>query len=408
MKVANKVLYMNKKEAGIFMHISSLPSPYGIGTFGKIAFDFVDFLKKSKMKVWQILPLNVTSYGDSPYQSPSNYGFNYNFIDLDILIEKGLLDKKDVFNIDFGEDEKRVNYKKIFDNRINVLKIAFNNFKYDDGFIDFLNTNIDARDFSFFMTIKELNNHLPWFKWKRKYRKYSSFLEEKIINKHKQLFEFYMWTQYEFINQYTKLKEYANKNGIKIMGDLPIYLAYDSVECYKYPKMFQFDKKNRPTSVAGCPPDYYSATGQLWGNPLYDWEYHKQTNYSWWNDRINNALKLYDLIRIDHFRGFSAYYSIKYKAKDAINGKWINGPGFDLFKDKLNYPIVAEDLGTLDEAFYKFMDKTGYPGMKISMKGVEYLDPSNPWRPRNYNDKCYAYTSIHDTETTLQYINSMS
>ncbi len=390
------------------MHISSLPSPYGIGTFGKTAYEFVDFLKKSKMKVWQILPLNVTSYGDSPYQSPSNYGFNYYFIDLDILISKGLLNKKDLSDIDFGEDESRVNYKKIFDNRINILKKAFSNFSYDDKFTTFLSSNTNARDFSFFMTLKELHNHLPWFKRKRRYRRYSLDIEKETITTYKNLFEFYMWTQYEFIDQYSKLKEYANKNDVKIMGDLPIYLAYDSVECYKYPKMFQFDKKHRPTRVAGCPPDSYSIKGQLWGNPLYDWDYHKETNYSWWNNRIKNALKLYDLVRIDHFRGFSGYYSIKFKAKDAINGEWIKGPGFDLFKDKLNYPIVAEDLGKLDEDFYQFMNQTGYPGMKILIEGVGHLNPYSSWRPRNYDAKCYSYSSTHDSETTLQFINSLS
>lgn len=404
---AYKIMSMNKKEAGILMHISSLPSPYGIGTFGKAAYEFVDFLRKSKIKVWQILPLNVTSYGDSPYQSPSNYGFNYYFIDLDLLVDRGLITKDDVKDIDFGSDENRVDYKKIFDNRLAVLKKAFNNFTYTKEFKDFLKTNVNAHDFSFFMTLKELNNYDPWFKWNENIRTYSKELEEKTIKENQHEFEFYMWTQFEFLNEYRDLKAYANKNGIRMMGDIPIYLAYDSVECYKYPEMFQFNENHEPISVAGCPPDCFSVDGQLWGNPLYNWEYHKNTGYKWWNERISSALRLYDLVRIDHFRGFSGYYSIPYKDETAKNGKWVKGPGIDLFKDKVDYPIVAEDLGMLDEDFYTFMKQTGYPGMKIVIQGLEDLDTNNTWRPRNYDNHYYSYTSTHDSETALQYLNRL-
>ena len=390
------------------MHISSLPSSYGIGTFGKEAYDFVDFLNESKMKIWQILPLNLTSFGDSPYQSPSNYGFNYYFIDLDILRSKGLLVLEDYSDIDFGSNPKRVDYKKLFDERIKVLKKAFSNFTYTDDFKSFLKNNVNARDFSFFMTMKELNNFASWSQWGGLTNSYSLELENKIIAENKLTFEFYMWTQYEFLNEYFALKRYANSKDVLIMGDIPIYLAYDSVECYKYPYMFQMDEKHNPTNVAGCPPDCFSVDGQLWGNPLYNWEYFKKTNYKWWNERILNALKLYDLLRIDHFRGFSAYYSIPFKDKTARNGKWVKGPGFDLFKDKLDYPIIAEDLGYIDDDFRDLMKKTNYPGMKIVTQGVLDLHKDNEWRPSNYTYNYFSYTSTHDSETTLQFLDNLS
>lgn len=390
------------------MHISSLPSSYGIGTFGKEAYDFVDFLSESKVKIWQILPLNLTSFGDSPYQSPSNYGFNYYFIDLDILRSKGLLELEDYSDIDFGSNPKRVDYKKLFDERIKVLKKAFSNFTYTDDFKSFLKNNVNARDFSFFMTMKELNNFASWSQWGGLTNSYSLELENKIIAENKLTFEFYMWTQYEFLNEYFALKRYANSKDVLIMGDIPIYLAYDSVECYKYPYMFQMDEKHNPTNVAGCPPDCFSVDGQLWGNPLYNWEYFKKTNYKWWNERILNALKLYDLLRIDHFRGFSAYYSIPFKDKTARNGKWVKGPGFDLFEDKLDYPIIAEDLGYIDDDFRDLMKKTNYPGMKIVTQGVLDLNKDNEWRPSNYTYNYFSYTSTHDSETTLQFLDNLT
>ncbi|MBO8428207.1 MAG: 4-alpha-glucanotransferase [Firmicutes bacterium] len=397
-----------KKDVGILLHISSLPSETGIGTFGKSAYDFVDFLASLNLSIWQILPLNLTSFGDSPYQSPSNYGYNYYFIDLDTLVSKGLLTKEDYSHIDFGQNEDRVNYELLFNNRIKVLKKAFSNFKYTDEFKNFLKEDKNASDFALFMTMKELNNFKSWDLWEEQLNSYSEELEAQVKEKHKGLFEFYAWTQYEFLSEFFDLKKYANSKNIKIMGDIPIYLSYDSVECYKYPKMFQFDEHHKPTSVAGCPPDCFSVDGQLWGNPLYNRDYLKSTNYKWWNDRIYNALKLYDLVRIDHFRGFSAYYSIPYKDKTAKNGKWVKGPGFDLFKDKLNLPIVAEDLGYIDDDFRKLMKETNYPGMKILIQGLEDLHLDNEWRPRNYTEKYFSYTSTHDSETTLQYLNNLT
>jgi len=396
------------RSSGVLMHISSLPNFYGIGSLGKEAYKFIDFLNAAKVTLWQILPLNLTSYGDSPYQSVSNYGYNYYFIDLDLLKDKGLLKAEDYQNIDFGNNEERINYKKIFDNRVLVLKKAFKNFQRDKDFYNFLKSNENSRDFAFFMVLKELNNYKCWAEWDEKYSHYSKELEEEIISKYKDLFEFYIWTQYEFLKEYFDLKKYANSKNVKIMGDIPIYLAYDSVECYKYPQMFQFDKNHKPTRVAGCPPDCFSEDGQLWGNPLYNWDYLKRTNYKWWNGRINNALKLYDLVRIDHFRGFSAYFSIPYGDKTARNGSWVKGPGFDLFKDKLDLPIVAEDLGFMDEDFINLMKLVKYPGMKIITQGLMNQNENDSWRPRNYDEHYFSYTSTHDSETTRQYIDELS
>ncbi|HKL72626.1 MAG TPA: 4-alpha-glucanotransferase [Candidatus Onthovivens sp.] len=399
---------MKNKEAGILLHISSLPSKYGIGTLGEEAYKFVDFLKASKMKIWQILPLNLTSYGDSPYQSPSNYALNYYFIDLDILHKKGLLDKKDYVNEDFGDDETKIDYGTLYLTRVKVLKKAFERFnRKDKDFQEFLTKNKNFEDFAVFMVIKEINENKPWMHFKKGYRIYCQEVFDKVKSVYEDLFLFYMWTQFEFLNQYFKLKEYANENNVKIMGDLPLYVAIDSVEAWKYPELFAFNEHNEPINVAGCPPDAFSVDGQLWGNPVYNWEYHKKTNYKWWNERIDNALNLYDYLRIDHFRGFSAYYSIPFKDTTARNGKWVKGPGFDLFVDKKELPIVAEDLGLLDDDFYQLMDQCGYPGMKIVTQGLDNLDEDNIWKPSNYTYNFFAYTSTHDSQTSKQFIEEL-
>lgn len=397
-----------KKDCGILLHISSLPSKYGIGTLGKEAYNFVDFLYKNKLNVWQILPLNVTSYGDSPYQSPSNSGLNYYFIDFDVLIEKGLLKKTEINENDFYDTLDRVNYEKQYNNRFKILRLAFSRFdKNSKDFISFLN-NENYKDFAFFMILKNLNNGAPWYKWSEEYFNYSEELEERIIKENNDEFLFYMWTQFEFLNEFYALKKYANDKGIKIMGDMPIYVAYDSLEAYKYPDMFQFNEHKEPINVAGCPPDCFSEDGQLWGNPLWNWDNLKKTDYKWYKDRIRNALKLYDLLRIDHFRGFSGYFSIPFKDTTARNGKWVKGPGIDLFKDVLSLPIVAEDLGMMDDDFYKFFDQCGFPGMKIVDQALDNLDPNNEWRPSNIKYNYFVYTSTHDSPTTLQFINDLN
>lgn len=399
---------MNTREAGVLFPIFSIPSKYGIGTLGEKAYEVVDFLSASKVSLWQILPLNVTSFGNSPYQSPSNYGFNFYFIDFDVLINQKLLTQEEVDTINWGDDDSKVDYGAIFNNKLKILRLAFKRFdKNNDEFQEFIKDNKEYSDFSVFMVLKDLHDLRPWYEWEEESRYYSKELEEKVIKDHNDAYLFYYRTQYEFVREYKKLKEYANSKGIKIMGDLPIYVAYDSVDVWKYPSLFELDEKLYPIRVAGCPPDCFSEDGQLWGNPLYNWEYHKKTNYEWWNKRIYSALRSFDYLRIDHFRGFSGYYAIPYKDKTARNGTWVKGPGFDLFKDKIDLPIVAEDLGLLDDDFYEFMAKTNYPGMKIVTQCFDNEDPNNIWRPSNYTYNFFSYTGTHDSQTTKQYVDEL-
>jgi len=398
---------MNKRNAGILLPISSLPSKYGIGTFGVEAFNFIDFLEESNIHVWQILPLTLTSYGDSPYQSPSSKALNPYFIDLDLLAENGLLEPGDYQNINWGNDPSRINYELLFNYRYKILKKAFGHYDREDvDFQKFLKKK-EYQDFGVFMTLKELHQFSAWYTWKDKYRNYTPEIEDEILIKNQELVEFYEWTQYISLKQFSFLKNYAHKKNVEIMGDLPIYLAYDSLEVWKYPDLFQLDKNHVPTNVAGCPPDAFSVDGQLWGNPLYNWSYMKNTNYMWWKERINYNLKLYDLVRIDHFRGFAGYYSIPFGEKTARNGKWVKGPGSEVFAGMLDLPIVAEDLGQLDDDFYKMMKEVGYPGMKIVIQGFDG-DPNSIWKPSNYTENFYSYSGTHDSQTTRQFINELS
>lgn len=396
------------RTSGILFHISSLPSKYGIGTLGREAYNFIDFMCKAKLHIWQILPLTVTSYGDSPYQSPSSIALNPYFIDLEFLIEDGLLTKEECDSINWGDNKLRVNYDLLFKNRNNLLFKAFERFnKNDDKYQSFLNKK-EYFDYALFMTLKELHNYKPWSEWEEKSRIYKIGLSNEIADKYKEKIEFYQWTQYIFLKQFNNLKEYAHKHDVKLMGDMPIYVAYDSLEVWKYPELFQLDKNHYPTRVAGCPPDCFSEDGQLWGNPLYNYDYMKKNNYEWWNQRILYNLKLYDIIRIDHFRGFSGYYSIPFGDKTARNGKWVKGPGAELFKDKLNLPIVAEDLGMMDDDFYKMMDVVKYPGMKIITQCFDDPNTNNIWRPSNYTENFFSYSGTHDSQTTRQFINELS
>lgn len=397
------IMTHKNRENGVLLPIFCLPGNYGIGTLGKSAYDFVDFLSECHVNIWQILPLNVTSYGDSPYQSPSGNGLNYYFIDLDTLVDKNLLTKEDINEFDFGKDERRVDYSLLFNNRIKVLKKAFKNFdKSNEEFILFEKEGT-YKDFAFFMTMKELNSFSPWYKWKDKY---SIELEKKILEENHDLYLFYIWTQFEFLNEYFSLKKYANEHSIKLMGDMPLYLSLDSLEAYKYDKLFKFDEKHNPIIVAGCPPDYFNEDGQLWGNPIYDWDYMKKTGYEWWNKRIESNLKLFDILRIDHFRGIAAYYTIPYGSKNAKNGEWVKGPGMDLFKGKEDLPIIAEDLGMIDDHVRKLLKESGYPGMKV----LEFaFDGSrdNEHKPSQAKYNYVCYTGTHDNDTLVGYISSL-
>ena len=398
---------LNKRQNGILLPISSLPSPHGVGTMGKAAYDFVDFLYKSNVQVWQMLPLNPTSYGDSPYQSFTSNGLNYYFIDLDILVEKKLLKKEEINDKDFYYDERKVDYSLLFKNRINLLQKAFARFDVENPEFKQFEKEGKYKDFAFYITLKSLMNYRPWYEWNEEYKKYSFVIENKVIKENYKTYLFYLWTQFEFLNQYKALKKYANEKGISIMGDMPLYLARDSVEAYKYPFMFLFDKELKPTLVAGCPPDYFSENGQLWGNPIYNWKLMEKNNYLWFRQRILNNLEIFDILRIDHFRGLSGYYVIPFGLKTARVGQWRKGPGIALFKGLTELPIIAEDLGLIDDDVRKLLSETGFPGMKVLEFAFDGND-ANEHLPSNTTKNSVAYTGTHDNEPLLGYLKGLN
>lgn len=401
------------RKSGILLHISSLPSPYGIGTMGKSAYDFVDFLKKSGQKCWQILPIGPTSYGDSPYQSFSVNAGNPYFIDLDLLCRDGLLQKSDYININWGDTPEKVDYELLYKNRLNVLKIAFNNFKSREqsAFNEFLQKNEKwISNYALFMSIKYANDQKAWYDWEDGLKKRVPHSLWEFKESHTEEVLLWEFIQFKFFEQWNALKKYANENNIEIIGDIPIYVAYDSVEVWVYPDLFKLDENISPISVAGCPPDAFSKTGQLWGNPLYNWERHKECGYNWWIDRIKTSLTLYDIVRIDHFRGFAGYYSIPYGDKTAKNGVWENGPGMDLFntlKAELgNLPIIAEDLGYLTEDVYKLLEETNFPGMKVLEFAFD-SDSDNTYLPHNHTQNSVVYVGTHDNNTINSWIETV-
>lgn len=402
------------RKSGILMHISSLPSPYGIGTMGKEAYEFVDLMKKAGQKCWQILPIGPTSYGDSPYQSFSTNAGNPYFIDLDMLCEDRLLKRSDYELLDWGNNSERVDFEKIYNNRFKVLKKAYAEFKKTDkkGFNEFLEQNEKwVSNYALFMSIKNESDGKAWLDWEEdlKMRNPHSLWEFK--SSHGDDVEFWEFVQFKFFEQWSKLKKYANENGISIIGDIPIYVALDSAEVWVYPDLFEINEKLEPTAVAGCPPDAFSKTGQLWGNPLYNWDRHRELGFNWWIDRIETAMSLYDVVRIDHFRGFAGYYSIPYGDKTAENGTWKKGPGMELFnaiKNKLgDLPIIAEDLGFLTEDVYKLLEESGFPGMKV----LEFaFDPNgdSDYLPHKYTKNSVVYVGTHDNNTILGWLNEIS
>ena len=390
---------------GFLLPISSLPSKYGIGSFSKEAYEFVDILEEAGQKIWQILPLGPTGYGDSPYQSFSTFAGNPYFIDLCELIEEGLLSEDECDSYDWGDDVEYIDYEKIYLSRFKILKKAYKRSKIneDKKFIAYCKYNKWwLEDYALYMAIKDYLGGISWLEWdenlklrdKKTLSKYSKKLNEEIT--------FYKYTQYLFSSQWNKLKVYANKKGISIIGDIPIYVSLDSADTWANPELFQLNKECLPKAVAGCPPDSFCETGQLWGNPLYDWEYHKFTDYKWLIQRIEISFDLYDIVRIDHFRGFDEYYSIPYGDKTAINGTWEKGPGMELFKyvkDALGeVDIIAEDLGFLTDSVKKLLDDTGYPGMKILQFAFDSREDSD-YLPHNYNRNCVVYTGTHDNNT---------
>ncbi len=397
------------RTSGILMPIFSLPSPYGIGTFGKSAFDFVDFLKSAKQTYWQILPLNPTSFGDSPYQSFSSYAGNPYFIDLDVLVKKGLLKPQELKDADLGKGYDRIDYEKQYNNRYPILRLAFSRFKADDEYNLFLKENAHwLNDYALFMAIKQANDGKAWLYWCDGLKSRNEDALKQAEADCCEEINFHKFLQFEFSRQWTLLKKYANENDVKIIGDIPIYVALDSADVWANTKQFQLDDTYTPKCVAGVPPDAFSADGQLWGNPLYDWQYMKSTDYAWWKGYLGHALKRYDTVRIDHFRAFEAYFAIPYGDKDATGGKWVKGPNTDLF-DALkqefgnDLPIIAEDLGIITADVRKMLDRTGFPGMKVLQFAFDG-DSKNAYLPHNLNKNCVIYTGTHDNDTIMGWL----
>ena len=395
------------RAGGVLMHITSLASPYGVGTMGKEAYEFVDFLVAAKQTYWQVLPIGPTGYGDSPYSSYSTYAGNPYLIDFDKIKEDGYLRKADYNKINWGDNEEHVDFNILLENKFKVLRKAADRFlkKPADDYEKFLKKNKSwLEDYSLFMAIKSKQGGKSWQEWKKEYK----LREKTAINlakeKYKKEIDFWKVTQYFFYKQWYELKKYANKKGILIIGDIPIYVANDSCDVWSNPKEFKLDENLEPIWVAGCPPDGFSEDGQLWGNPTYDWDYMKKNNYKWWVKRIKYAKSLYDVVRIDHFRGFAGYYAIPYGDKNARGGHWEKGPGFNLFKavfEKCGKDgIIAEDLGFLDRDVITLLKKTNFPGMKLLQFAFDTRD-GGAYRPHSYIKNSVAYTGTHDNEPTM-------
>ena len=400
------------RSAGVLLSITSLPSPYGIGTIGKEARAFADYLKKAGQTVWQILPVGPTSYGDSPYQAFSTYAGNPYLIDLDMLCEEGLITKEQLDSFDWGSNPAQVDYEKIYNARFPALRIAFENFKKADqkAYLKFTRQNSKwLKNYALFMALKNKFNMTSWTEWPEDIKMREDSAVKRWERKLRNEIRFGKFVQFKFYEQWESFRAYVNGLGIKILGDMPIYVAMDSADTWANPELFQLYDDGDPIAVAGCPPDYFSATGQLWANPLYDWDYLKETGYEWWFERIAAASRLYDITRIDHFRAFASYYSIPYPAENAINGKWVEGPRIQFFRmmeEALGkIEIVAEDLGTLTPDVTELMEQTGYPGMKV----LEFAFDSgeeNDYLPHKYTNNCVVYTGTHDNDTVMGWVET--
>ena len=400
------------RESGILMHITSLPGPYGVGTMGKQAFAFVDFLHEAGQKYWQILPLTPTGYGDSPYQSCSTYAGNHYLIDLQLLVEEGLLDYSDIDSIDWGTQADCVDFGLLYQNRLNVLRKAYGRFADNEDCARFRALNDDwLPDFALFMALKDKFNGTPWYQWEDSIKFRNKQALEAAFLELRDDIQFYCFVQYLFSKQWTALREYAHDHGVHIIGDVPIYVPYDSVEVWTNPQYFQLDENLAPTAVAGCPPDGFTEDGQLWGNPLYRWDRLKEENYQWWINRLAAAGKLYDVVRLDHFRAFEAYWSVPYGDATARNGKWIKGPALDFLntiKEQLpQISLIAEDLGFLTQEVLDMRDESGFPGMKVLEFAFDSREPSE-YLPHTYPRNSVCYTGTHDNMTMRQWFETAS
>lgn len=401
---------MIKRSAGILMHITSLASPYGIGTLGKAAYEFIDFLHASEMRYWQILPICPPSVGNSPYSAYSSFAGNPLFIDLDLLVEDGYLSLDEIQAISWGINDERVDFDIINQERKKLFKMAYNRFKADSNFEIFIKDNdFWLKDYAIFMTLIELNDNKPWNKWPDDLKDINSLAVKKIVEDHQNIYRYHLVLQYWFYEQWDKLKKYANSKDVLIIGDLPIYVGYNSSDVYGNRKLFCLDEKGEPQDVSGCPPDAYAKDGQKWGNPLYDWDYHIKDDYHWWITRISHHLKLHDALRIDHFRGFEAFFAIPLN-ENASKGVWKKGPGYDFFiklHEKLgDVNLIAEDLGFITDSLKELLTKCAYPGMKVLQFAFEANAPASDYLPHRYNENCIAYTGTHDNDTLIGWIKN--
>lgn len=399
------------RKAGVLLPVFSVPSKYGIGDFGEGAYRFIDFLAGSGQSYWQILPIGPTTVGDSPYQSPSSFGGNPYFINPEILRKEGLLEQNEIFGF---ENQDRIDYAHLYNTKFHALKTAFSRFDQNDSeYRQFCKENKDwLYDHSMFFALKKHFNNLPFNMWNEGIKHRVSSDMEHYKAEFCEEIEFGNFLQFKFFSQWKSLKKYANDKGIKIIGDMPIYVSYDSVDVWKNPHLFRLDRNLEPEFVAGCPPDAFSENGQLWGNPLYAWDKHREENYSWWKARMKQNLEMFDIVRIDHFRGFDSFYSIPIGEKTAQNGRWEQGPGMALFKclDVKKEKIIAEDLGFITPSVKKLLSDTGYFGIKVLQFAFDSRDSGNSgeYLPHNYPQKCVAYTGTHDNQMLKSWIYTIS
>lgn len=402
------------KTSGVLMHISSLPSPYGIGTLGREAMEFVDFLVSAGQSCWQILPVCPTGYGDSPYQSFSSFAGNPYFIDLRELEDAGYIERHESELIDWGGDPLNVDYGALSRNRIKVLNKAVTRMleQKDEAFEKFCSKNSGWLDeYALFMSLKNAHGDVAWTDWIQRYRDHTSAPVMEFEAAHAQEIKLWKGIQYLFARQWHNLKDYAESKGISIIGDMPIYVAHDSVDVWAHPELFRLDDDLVPIEVSGCPPDGFAEKGQLWGNPVFDWDRIRKDGYDWWIKRMAFLTELYHILRIDHFRGFESYYAIPYGSGDAICGEWKKGPGIEFFKrmeESLGKKrIIAEDLGFLTPAVRKLLEDTGYPGMKVIELAFDHRDPvDSDYLPHKYEENCVAYLGNHDNDTIMGWLDS--
>lgn len=397
--------------AGILLSITSLSSPYGIGTLGDATYKFIDLLVDLRQKYWQVLPLGPTSFGDSPYQSFSAFAGNPYLIDLDILVKEKLLKREEVNSFNWGSDRSDVDYAALYENRFLILQTAYTRFLGSgkkEEYIKFKEVNsFWLEDYSFFMALKTFSDNKEWMQWEEKLRNRDKETMAEYKEKLSEQIDFWKFCQYKFFEQWNKMKKYANTRGIQIIGDIPLYVAQDSADVWAGREQFLLEKDGTPYVVAGCPPDAFSEDGQRWGNPIYDWDYMEKDNFSWWKKRMSANAALYDVIRIDHFIGVVRYYSIPAKEMTAKKGKWNKGPGkklTDAIESAVgNSRIIAEDLGAVVPGVRKLMAKTGWPGMKILLFAFDG-STANEHLPHNYQDKnCVVYAGTHDNDTVVGY-----